>query len=102
MLRVSCCGTRWAQAGGAEGRSSSAERWTTEVRSVKDVPYGFVPRPGFRESAVLARWLIERGRGLRIDPAAFASGEWVRRIHELLDLGRRRNTSPTARARPHA
>ena len=52
------------------------------------VPYGFVPRAGFRESAVLARWLIDRGRGLRIDPAAFASGEWVRRIPDLLDLGR--------------
>jgi hypothetical protein len=52
------------------------------------VPYGFVPREGFRESAVLARWLIGRGRGLRLDPAAFASGEWVRRIPDLLDLGR--------------
>ncbi|MHB8837126.1 MAG: hypothetical protein ACYC9Y_15660 [Candidatus Methylomirabilia bacterium] len=52
------------------------------------IPYGFVPRTGFRESAVLARWLVDRGRGLRIDPAAFASGEWVHRIPELLALGR--------------
>jgi len=52
------------------------------------VPYGFVPRTGFRESAVLARWLVGRGRGLRIDPRAFASGAWVRRIPDLLDLGR--------------
>ncbi len=52
------------------------------------VPYGFVPRAGFRESAILARWLIGRGRGLRLDPAAFASGSWVRRVPELLDLGR--------------
>ncbi len=52
------------------------------------VPYGFVPRPGFRESAVLARWLSDRGRGLRIGPAAFASGEWVRHVPDLLDLGR--------------
>jgi hypothetical protein len=52
------------------------------------VPYGFVPRAGFRESAVLARWLHARGRGVRIDPAAFASGEWVRRIPDLIDLGR--------------
>ena len=52
------------------------------------VPYGFVPRTGFRESAVLARWLIGRGRGLRIGPAAFVSGEWVRRVPDLLDLGR--------------
>lgn len=52
------------------------------------VPYGFVPRAGFRESAVLARWLVDRGRGLRIEPAAFASGSWVRRIPELLALGR--------------
>jgi len=52
------------------------------------VPYGFVPRAGFRESAVLSRWLIGRRRGLRLDPAAFASGSWVRRIPDLLDLGR--------------
>jgi len=51
------------------------------------VPYGFVPRTGFRESAVLARWLVERGRGLRIDPAAFASGTWARHLPDLLDLG---------------
>jgi hypothetical protein len=52
------------------------------------VPYGFVPRTGFPESAVLARWLVGRDRGLRIDPAAFASGSWVRRVPELLALGR--------------
>lgn len=52
------------------------------------VPYGFVPRPGFRESAVLARWLRDRGRGVRFGPAAFASGAWARRLPELLDLGR--------------
>jgi hypothetical protein len=52
------------------------------------VPFGYVPREGFRESAVLARWLVERGRGLEIGAAAFASGGWVRRIPDLLDLGR--------------
>jgi hypothetical protein len=54
------------------------------------VPFGFVPRAGFRESAVLGRWLLGQGRGLRIGPAAFASGEWVRRVPELLGLGRKR------------
>jgi hypothetical protein len=58
------------------------------------VPYGFVPREGFRESAVLARWLVGRSRGLRLDPAAFASGEWVHRIPDLLDLGRPRERFP--------
>jgi hypothetical protein len=52
------------------------------------VAYGFVPRRGFRESAALARWLSDRGRGLRLEPDAFATGEWVRRVPELLDLGR--------------
>jgi hypothetical protein len=37
---------------------------------------------------VLGRWLLERGRGLRIDPLAFASGTWVRRVPDLLALGR--------------
>ena len=54
------------------------------------IPYGFVPRTGFRESAVLSRWLFGRGRGLQIDPAAFAAGSWVRRVPELLALGRAR------------
>lgn len=52
------------------------------------VPFGFVPRSGFRESPVLSRWLLRHGRGLRIAPAAFASGAWVRRLPELLALGR--------------
>ncbi|HEY6000061.1 MAG TPA: hypothetical protein VI078_12295, partial [bacterium] len=52
------------------------------------VPYGFIPRAGFRESPVLARWVTERARGLRIPPQALASGAWVRRVPELLALGR--------------
>jgi hypothetical protein len=58
------------------------------------VPFGFVPRSGFRESAVLARWLVERERGLKIDAAEFASGGWVRRIPDLLDLGRPKEHFP--------
>ena len=54
------------------------------------VPFGFVPRSGFRESPILSRWLLRQGRGLRIDPAAFASGAWVRRLPELFALGRTR------------
>lgn len=50
------------------------------------VPYGYVPRTGFRESAVLARWL--GGRGVRIAADDFASGAWVRRVPELLAIGR--------------
>jgi hypothetical protein len=56
------------------------------------IPYGFVPRSGFRESAVLSRWLLRQGRGLRIDPEAFATGAWVRRVPELLGLGRTRGS----------
>jgi len=58
------------------------------------IAYGFVPRRGFRESAALARWLCDRDRGLRLDPAAFATGEWVRRVPDLLDLGRPRERFP--------
>ncbi len=64
--------------------------YSTLAESVRaGVPYGFVPRPGLRESAPLGRWLRERGRGLRVDPAQFASGAWVRRVPALLALGRR-------------
>jgi len=34
--------------------------------------------------------VLAQGRGLRINPAAFASGAWVRRLPELLALGRTR------------
>jgi len=54
------------------------------------VPFGFVPRQGFAESAVLERWVLNRGRGLRLDPAEFATGAWVNRLEELLALGRSR------------
>ena len=45
-------------------------------------------------SPVLARWLSDRGRGLRIAPSAFASGSWVRGIPALLGLGRQRESFP--------
>jgi UDP:flavonoid glycosyltransferase YjiC (YdhE family) len=54
------------------------------------VPFGFVPRPGFPESAVLERWVLRRGRGVRLAPDDFASGAWVRRLDDLLALGRSR------------
>lgn len=52
------------------------------------IPFGFVPRAGFRESALLARWLVGRDRGMRVPAAALASGAWARRVPELLSLGR--------------
>lgn len=64
-----------------------------EVRRA-GLPYGFVPRPAFRESPVLGRWLRERKAGLEISRAALLSGDWIARVPELLSLRRRRGPCP--------
>jgi hypothetical protein len=44
----------------------------------------YLPRPAWRESAVLERFVHERLSALALDPAEFASGEWVARLPGLL------------------
>lgn len=47
-------------------------------------PALYVPRPGFRESAVLERWLAARLPSAPIDFAELESGAWVERMEPLL------------------
>jgi hypothetical protein len=51
------------------------------------LPYGFVPRPAFRESAVLGAWLKARGQGVEIGGEELESGAWAARVPELLEIG---------------
>jgi len=46
--------------------------------------YAFVPRPGFRESAVLADYVRSRLPAIELDAGDFDSGRWVERLPDLL------------------
>jgi isopentenyldiphosphate isomerase len=47
------------------------------------VPFGYIPRQDFRESAVLGAYVQEKMRGLPISEEAFISGDWLHCVHEL-------------------
>ncbi len=53
------------------------------------VPYGYVPRPRFRESDVLAAFVEREMAGFAIDAAELDDGRWIERIPDLLALPRR-------------
>ena len=52
------------------------------------IPYGYVPRPGFRESPPLAAFVEEHMRGLAIQAEEFASGAWLTHLPPLLEQPR--------------
>lgn len=53
------------------------------------VRYGYVPRPEFRESDVLAAYVAAAMSGMPISQDALIDGSWVERIPQLLSLPRR-------------
>lgn len=53
-----------------------------------NVPYGYVPRPHFRESAMLAQYIERHMSGLAIAGTEFEDGSWLARLPELLALPR--------------
>lgn len=67
---------------GKLGYSTLAEALAAGTR------YAYLPRPGFRESEVLARWVRGRLPALALDPREFAAGAWVDRLPDLLALPR--------------
>ncbi len=52
------------------------------------IPFGYIPRPGFRESEMLAAYVDRHMSGLAITAAQFESGEWVSLLTDLLALPR--------------
>ena len=66
------------------------------------VPFGYLPRAGFRESPVLERFITERMPSIAIDPTALVGGGLRAVLPELLRLGRveqkREQTSGAERA----
>ncbi len=67
---------------GKLGYSTLAEAWASGAA------YLYVPRPGFRESAVLERWVAARLPAAAIPADALRSGAWTAAARRLLSLPR--------------
>jgi len=52
------------------------------------VPFGYVPRSNFRETAKLVAFIEKEMKGLCISIEDFQVGKWLREISQLLDLHR--------------
>lgn len=73
---------------GKVGYSTLAEVYHAKI------PYGYVTRDHFVESAVLVDFVARHMAGLPISPAEFQSGGWVAKVPELLALPRQNHTQP--------
>jgi hypothetical protein len=52
------------------------------------IPFGYVPRPAFRESDTLSAFIESQMSGALIPEADFTSGAWIDKVPELLQLPR--------------
>jgi hypothetical protein len=50
--------------------------------------FGFIPRPRFRESAIMSAFILDTMNGMEISPEEFQSGEWIRALPRLLSPAR--------------
>jgi hypothetical protein len=59
------------------------------------IPFGYIPRPGFRESEVLAAYVDRHMSSLAVSARQFESGEWLSLLPDLATLPRveRRETN---------
>ena len=73
---------------GKTGYSTVAEAYHAGV------PYGYVPREHFPESEVMEAYIQAHMRGFRIVEDEFRSGAWLKRLPELLALGRITRSEP--------
>ena len=73
---------------GKLGYSTIAEVWAAGV------PFAYVARPQFRESAVLEAWVQQALPVRRLEIDQLATGDWIRPVYELLEEGRRPPTRP--------
>ena len=58
------------------------------------VPFGFVSRPKFRESEVMAVFIREKMSGLEISEQDFSLGNWVSKLPELFSFMRTHSEVP--------
>jgi hypothetical protein len=62
------------------------------------VPFGYIARPAFRESEVLAAFVRNKMQGVEIPDRSFRDGSWAARIPDLLALRRVAREGPTGSA----
>jgi hypothetical protein len=62
------------------------------------VPFGYIPRRGFRESPALEAYVQEAMHGLAIDAGQFEDGSWLALVPKLLALPRVRRDGPNGAA----
>ena len=73
---------------GKTGYSTVAEAYHAGL------PYGYVSRPRFRESAVMDAYIQAHMRGIAFSESEFRSGAWLNRLPDLLALGRIERAEP--------
>lgn len=52
------------------------------------IPFGYVTRSDFRESAPMTTFIEEEMPGFQLEESDFSSGRWISRLPNLLELGR--------------
>jgi hypothetical protein len=62
------------------------------------VPFGYIPRPDFRESPSLVAYVQEAMHGLAIGEGQFEDGSWLALVPRLLALPRVRRAGPNGAA----
>jgi len=73
---------------GKLGYSTLAEVYYTGI------PFGYIPRPSFRESEILAAYVDEKMIGVAIEETEFQVGSWISHIQHLLALPRIQQSGP--------
>lgn len=58
------------------------------------IPYMFIPRPNFRESQVMKRFVLEHMNGIELQEDHFFSGDWLSLLPQLLSYERKRHSGP--------
>lgn len=61
------------------------------------IPFGYIPRARFPESAVIERYIDQKMGGFAFDIADFQSGNWMQHIPALLDEPRYERSEPNGR-----
>jgi len=62
------------------------------------VPFGYIKRPNFKESDILAAFIERHMSGVPIDEQGFRTGEWISRVPRLLKMPRIRRGCPNGAA----
>ncbi|GAX63059.1 hypothetical protein SCALIN_C47_0030 [Candidatus Scalindua japonica] len=77
---------------GKLGYSTLAEIYHSEV------PYGYIPRPNFKESDVLEEFVKGQMHGFAISESQFQEGSWLSSLPEIMEISRVKRKGPNGAA----